>query len=110
MYREYNTNTQGGAFAEDVKVAVWTKALGVPNHDLADWRQDICGVKIRWSDYGDTTDRGFGWEIDHILPVAHGGTDDINNLQPLQWQNNRRKGDTIGRFQCALVAPPSPNF
>ena len=35
----------------------------------------------------------YGWKIDHIKPVAKGGTDDLNNLQPLQWANNRHKSD-----------------
>jgi 5-methylcytosine-specific restriction endonuclease McrA len=34
-----------------------------------------------------------GWEIDHIVPVSLGGSDDLDNLQPLWWKNNRRKGD-----------------
>jgi 5-methylcytosine-specific restriction endonuclease McrA len=35
-----------------------------------------------------------GWEIDHINPTANGGSDDLSNLQPLWWKNNRRKSDT----------------
>jgi len=36
-----------------------------------------------------------GWEVDHIRPVSHDGGDDLANLQPLQWKNNRCKGDTF---------------
>src|SRR5690606_3321455 len=35
----------------------------------------------------------FGWEIDHILPLSRGGTDDNNNLEPMHWTNNREKAD-----------------
>ena len=37
----------------------------------------------------------FGWEIDHIKPVSKGGTDNLSNLQPLYWENNRSKGDKL---------------
>ena len=33
--------------------------------------------------------------IDHIIPKAHGGTDDISNLQPMHRGCNCDKGDTI---------------
>ncbi|MCB9047275.1 MAG: HNH endonuclease [Chitinophagales bacterium] len=35
----------------------------------------------------------YGWEIDHIIPVAAGGTDNIHNLQALHWKVNEEKGD-----------------
>ncbi len=44
----------------------------------------------------------YGWEIDHIKPVALGGSDDLSNLQPLQWENNRTKGDEYPHKTCAV--------
>ncbi len=66
---------------------------------------DRCGALIDRYAYGQTTPNGTGWEIDHIIPVSKGGTDDLLNLQPLQWQNNRSKGDNYppGDF-CAVAA------
>jgi len=48
---------------------------------------------MRYTDHGDHQSK-FGWEIDHIRPVSKGGSDRLDNLQPLYWENNRRKGDT----------------
>ena len=57
------------------------------------WRYDKCGSIMKYSDYGNT-DSEYGWEIDHIIPTSKGGSDNLDNLQPLQWENNRKKGDT----------------
>lgn len=72
---------------------IWTKGRLIPNQDPAVWRQDIYGSWMKFSDHGNV-DSKCGWEIDHIVPVARRGTDEVANLQPLQWQNNRSKGDS----------------
>jgi 5-methylcytosine-specific restriction endonuclease McrA len=81
--------------AEDLKLAVWNKAEKVttPDMDPTDWRKDICGKLMKYSEHGNI-DTALGWEIDHIKPLSQDGGDDIENLQPLQWRRNREKGDT----------------
>jgi 5-methylcytosine-specific restriction endonuclease McrA len=65
---------------------------------------DVCGAVIDRAKYGNNEETGTGWEIDHIIPVSRGGTDDLSNLQPLQWQNNRRKGDDYPSTPSAYCA------
>lgn len=73
--------------------AVWRKAAVVPGYEAGIWRRDACGAIIRRSDYANRQSE-YGWEIDHVVPVALGGRDDFSNLQPLNWRNNAKKGDT----------------
>lgn len=82
---------------------VWEKGQIVAGYDPIILRKDACGAWMRWFDYGSTSSQ-YGWEIDHIHPEAHGGSDNINNLQPLHWKNNRAKGDSLTGFMCAVKA------
>lgn len=105
MSRRNNTDRNGNGFSEQIKLAVWNKAQIVPGYDSTIRRKDICGAWIEWSLYGYTSDFGDGWEIDHIKPVAKCGGDELANLQPLQWQNNRKKGDDYPSMgYCAVSA------
>jgi len=78
---------------ETTKLSVWNKGRSIPGYDSNVWRVDACNHVIKYSEHGNT-DSDHGWEIDHILPTSSGGGDNIDNLQPLYWLNNRRKGDT----------------
>jgi hypothetical protein len=94
------------AFTNDVVQRVWEKARAVPGQDSSRWRQDECGAWIGRVEYGNRNSQ-YGWEIDHIKPVSEGGTDDIGNLRPLQWENNASK--QAGRLVCVRKASGTAN-
>ena len=80
--------------SETLKKLVWAKGEVIPHYEPSVWRWDKYGKVMRYNKHGNTESK-FGWEIDHIYPKELGGTDDLENLQPLQWKNNRSKSDLI---------------
>lgn len=74
---------------------VWDKAKPIRGKNPDTWRRDSEGNKIRHGSYG--TQGEYGWEIDHKHPESKGGSDSDRNLQPLQWEANREKGDKVNR-------------
>lgn len=80
---------------------VWQKAAYVnAENEARGFRKDACGAWIQFVQHGDRNAQ-YGWEIDHIKPVALGGTDSFDNLQPLHWKNNVEKGDSTS-LRCAV--------
>lgn len=85
---------------ETSKQVVWQKGHEIPTFDPNVWRHDICGAVMKYEEHGNTNSQ-HGWEIDHIYPTALGGQTKLDNLQPLNWRNNRAKGDTYP-WRCGL--------
>lgn len=78
---------------EPLVESVWQKGRAIPDYSPAVWRQDAFGAVIRRDEHG--TIGEYGWEIDHVVPETWGGTDDLSNLQPLHWRNNKAKSDKL---------------
>ena len=102
MFRRPNTTRHGHGFSAATVEAVWQKGIPIPQADPRLYRRDRCGALMHRYDHGNIHSQ-YGWEVDHDWPVAKGGSDDLSNLQPLQWQNNRHKSDHWP-WSCAVRA------
>lgn len=93
-------------FTNDVIQQVWGKAQIVAGNSSNEWRKDQCGAWMGLQFYGNRNSQ-YGWEIDHIEPIDSGGTDELSNLRPLQWENNASKQQ--GKLICSITAQGKNN-
>ncbi len=73
------------------KLQVWQKGKKVKGKNPNLYRRDINGNLLYFHSYGKNSK--MGWEIDHSKPKSKGGTDHLNNLQPLKTTDNRKKSN-----------------
>lgn len=69
----------------------WGEAKPIRGKNPDTWRKDKFGNKIRRGSYG--TQGEYGWELDHSKPKSKGGTNSDRNIQPLYWEENRKKSN-----------------
>ena len=79
--------------ASDKKDTVWNKARKIRGKNPSKYRRDPYGNEMYYNSYG--KDSAMGWEIDHIKPKAKGGSNATRNLQALNTEVNREKGDSL---------------
>ena len=89
MFKLSNTDALGKPFDEATIEAVWSRAPISGEHPPM--RVDVYGALIWRGGYGNTNSK-FGWEIGRRRPLVNGEADELDNLQPVQWENNRREG------------------
>lgn len=95
-------------FSEEKIQKVWEKGSKVEGYDENRYRQDTCGAWMEREKYGDQKDN-FGWEIDHVYPDAKGGGNELQNLRPMNWANNRSKADNFPSYSCAVTSDGNKN-
>ncbi len=85
-------------FLDDkTKLLVWNKGTPANQNgiDVSNrYRFDRFNTLMQFSEYGNRNS-DYGWEIDHIIPVSRGGSDNYQNLEPLNWKNNSAKSDKL---------------
>jgi hypothetical protein len=90
-----NCNALANALrSADEKRIAWERAYEIPGQDKNVLRRDFEGMTIRWAEYGQKSDHG--WEIDHITPIAIGGTDTFGNIRARHYRTNRAAGAILG--------------
>ena len=94
-------------FSEDKIKQTWEKGVSVEGYDNTKFRKDVCGAWMQRDKY--ETEEIHGWKINHIYPVSKGGTDDIVNLRPMHWENDRSKQDDYPSYSCAVKSNGSKN-
>lgn len=95
-------------FNDTTILAIWNKADTVKGYDSSKFRKDIRGAWIEFKSYGKETT--LGWEIDHILPSAKGGTENQINLRPMHWKNNRAKADDFPTYKSVITSDGDKNI
>ena len=94
-------------FSQDIINKVWEKGFSIEGYDAAKFRHDTCGAWMQKNKYG--SEENLGWAIDHVYPLSKGGKNDLENLRPMNWQNNRSKADNYPSYQCAIKSNDNKN-
>ena len=70
---------------------IWDKGQTIRGKNPDLYRMDKLGNMMYRHSYGKTGE--MGRNVDHSKPQSLGGTDHLNNLQPMNSRANSRKGD-----------------
>lgn len=79
------------SYSKDRLDQIWDKGRTVRGKNPDLYRKDVYGNIMFKPSYGKTS--AMGWNVDHSKPQAKGGTDHLNNLQPMNSIANCKKQD-----------------
>jgi hypothetical protein len=85
---------------ETLKEIAWKQARIVQGHDPSVERWDACGAWIHYEDF-ENRESDFGWEIDHVIPIATLRLRKVprklwnheSNIRAMHWKNNQSKAN-----------------
>lgn len=98
-------------FSEYLIRKVWEKALIIEDMDPGTYRLDNCGALIKKELYlKEYKALSEGWKIDLIKPESKGGTDELSNLQALQWENEGAKAEFYPFWECIVSGGRKGNY
>lgn len=78
-------------FSKERLDQIWDKGKVIPGKNPDLYRTDKFGNTMYKPSYGLYSP--MGWNVDHSKPQAEGGTDHLNNLQPMNSKANSSKSD-----------------
>ena len=81
---------------KDCAITVWSNAIKIPGKNPNIWRKDDMGIMIKFNDLNSVTSK-YAWNIDHIIPITRGGSNHLDNLQPLNRKDNIRFSNKLTR-------------
>lgn len=77
-------------YSEDRLNQIWEKGHVVRGKDPDQYRRDDNGNLMYRASYGKFSP--MGWNVDHKVAQANGGSDNLRNLRPLNSRDNSSKG------------------
>jgi hypothetical protein len=90
-------------YSKSIIKQVWDKGTIVDGYEKDLYRKDAAGAWIAFNSYGNKGSV-FGWDIDHVWPIANGGGEDMINLRPLHLKNIEAKKDDYPVYLIELKA------
>jgi len=94
---------------------IWNKGFIIPNYNKNLYRKDYAGALMFRNSFVnnfETIDnpKGYYWTIVHQRPIVHGGSQNIDNLHPMNVYNAITKGNNYPRWKTSISYNGKENY